>query len=86
MTETRQILVTDGELSGTSNDDTEFLSNSQYQLRKRKIPPKMAAASSKKAKKTFTVNSTVETLRASKNSRKTRKTRGGLKKDRKWKL
>ena len=53
---------------------------------KRKIPPKMAAASSKKAKKTFTVNSTVETLRASKNSRKTRKTRGRLKKDRKWKL
>ncbi len=61
----------DDELSGSSNDDTEFLSNSQYQLRKRKIPPKMAAASSKKAKKTFTV----ETLRASKNSRKTRKTR-----------
>ncbi len=73
----------DGELSGSSNDDTEFLSNSQYQLRKRKKPPKMISASSKKAKKTFTV----KTLHASKHSRKKkkRKTRGGLKKDRKRK-
>ena len=73
----------DGELSGSSNDDTEFLSNSRYQLRKRKKSPEMDTASSKKTKKTFTV----KTLHASKHSKKKkkRKTRGGLKKDRKRK-
>ena len=74
----------DGELSGSSNDDTEFLSNSQYQLRKRKIPPEIASAKSKKARKTFTV--TVKTSHASmmhskkRRKKKSKKTRGGLKK------
>ena len=74
----------DGELSGSSNDDTEFLSNSQYQLRKRKKSPEIASAKSKKARKTFTV--TVKTSHASmmhsrkRRKKKSKKTRGGLKK------
>ena len=61
----------DGELSGSSNDDTEFLSNSRYQLRKRKKPPEMDAATKNSRKKRKT--------------RKSRKASRGLKKDRKGK-
>ena len=76
----------DGELSGSSNDDTEFLSNSQYQHRKRKRPLEIDTTSSKKAARknsTVTVQHVTNPSRNTRNIRKTRKTRGYLTRNRK---
>ncbi len=75
----------DGELSGSSNDDTEFLSNSQYQHRKRKRPLEIDTTSSKKAARknsTVTVQHVTNPSRNTRNIRKTRKTRRKTRKTR----